>query len=376
MESGIEEKLETFVGLDVHRKTVVATAVDAQGRSLSQVTLGPSDDELLGFLNELPGTKHVALEACPVWEHFFDAAETAGATVVLSNPLRTRLIAEASLKTDRVDSEALATLLRLKALPTSFAPPPELRDLRAQIRERVFYRRKAGAILHRIYPALLRRGIEYEDGLLQHRRKREVLRELHLPEVDRGLDALRYLEDLSRDLDRGIEAACETSPDAQLLRTIPGVGPLTSMGVVAFLTPIDRFSSVDKLCSYVGLCPTTHQSGESVHYGSLKRDSNGLVRWLLIEASWHHRRRVPRGAVARVANRVGRRRGRQQGTVAGAHTLLKIIYAMLKHREAFHTPAPGLSTAVRIRRRRKTTARTCVRRTALELPTAHPPSAS
>ncbi|NNN17974.1 MAG: IS110 family transposase [Thermoplasmata archaeon] len=375
MESLSSTQGETFVGLDVHRKTVVATAVDPLGHPVSQVTLGPSDAELAEYLRTLPGTKHVALEACPVWEHFFDAAESTGAAVVLSNPLKTRLIAEASLKTDRVDSEALATLLRLGALPTSYAPPSAIRDLRAQIRERVFYRRKTGAVLQRIYPALLRRGIEYEDGLLQHRRKREVLRDLHLSEVDRGLDALRYLEDLCRELDRGIEEACENSPEAQLLRTIPGVGPLTATAVVAFLTPIERFSSVEKLSSYVGLCPTTRQSADSIHYGSLKRDSNGLVRWLLVEASWH-RRRVPRGAVARVANRVGRRRGKQQGTIAGTHTLLKIIYAMLKRKEAFRSQAPGPSTSVRIRRRHTTTARICVRRTALELPTANSPSAS
>jgi transposase len=367
---------ETFVGLDVHRKSVVATAFDPQGRQLSQARLGATDRELIEYLQALPGTKRVALEACPVWEHFFDAAESTGASVSLSNPLKTRLIAEASLKTDRVDSEALATLLRLDALPTSYAPPPETRDLRARIRERVFYRRKAGAVMQRIYPALLRRGIEYEDGLLQHRRKREVLRDLHLPEVDRGLDALRYLEDLCKDLDRDIESTCDDSPEAQLLRTIPGVGPLTAMAVVAFLCPIDRFASVEKLSSYVGLCPTTHQSGDTIRYGSLKRDSNGLVRWLLVEAAWRHRRRVPRGAVARVANRVGRRRGKQQGTVAGTHTLLKIIYAMLKHREAFRPQAPGPSTSVRIGRRLPTTARTCVRRTVLELPTANSPSAS
>jgi hypothetical protein len=98
MESSSNEQSETFVGLDVHRKTVVATAVDPLGHLVSQVTLGPSDAELAHYLRALPGSKHVALEACPVWEHFFDAAESTGAKVVLSNPLKTRLIAEASLK--------------------------------------------------------------------------------------------------------------------------------------------------------------------------------------------------------------------------------------------------------------------------------------
>ena len=366
---------ETFVGLDVHRKSVVATAVDPFGRRVSQVKLGAADQELVDYLDGLPGAKRVALEACSVWEHFYDAVESTGAAVVLSNPLRTRLIAEASLKTDRVDSEALATLLRVNALPLAYAPPPETRALRARIRERIFFRQRATGLMQRTYSVLLRKGVPYEDGLLTRRRKRETLRELHLPEIDRALDALEFVEDTCKDLNREIHASWEDSPEAQLLTTIPGVGELTAIALVAFLCPIDRFQSVGKVSSYVGLCPTTHQSGESVWHGSLKRDSNGLLRSLLVEAYWNHRRRVPRGAVARIARRVGRRRGSKQGKVAGAHTLLKIVYAMLKKREAFRSQVPGPSTSIKSLRRLRTTARLCVRRAALELPTANTPSA-
>ncbi len=166
---------QTFVGLDVHRKSVTATAFDAAGSRVSQERLGATDAELIGYLDRLPGRKHVVLEACTLWEHFYDAAEATGASVVLSNPYKTRLIAEASLKTDKLDSEALATLLRLNSIPESYAPPPEVRALRNLVRERVFYRRKASSIKNHIYSVLLRRGIEYEDHLLNHRRKREVL---------------------------------------------------------------------------------------------------------------------------------------------------------------------------------------------------------
>lgn len=102
-----------FVGLDVSRKSVVATALDPLGRRLSQGKLGATPEAVLDFLQKLPGPKHVALEAGSYRAPLFEAAASVSASVVLSNPLRTRLIADASLKTDRVDSEALATLLRL-----------------------------------------------------------------------------------------------------------------------------------------------------------------------------------------------------------------------------------------------------------------------
>lgn len=373
METASCEK--TYVGLDVHRKSIVATAVDRDGQRLNQVKLGPSPTELVDYLRKLPGQKHVALEAGSTWGTVFDAAASAGASVVLSNPLRTRLIAEASLKTDRVDSEALATLLRVDALPTAYAPPPEVRDLRTAVTERVYYKRRTVAIRNRTYAALLRRGIEYEDGVLRLVRKREELRSLEIPEVDRGLDVMRYLEDTCKALDREIHDAWERSPEAQLLYTIPGVGELTAIALVAFICPIERFSTPEKLSSYVGLCPSTHQSGESLRYGALKRDSNGLLRWLLMEAYLVHCQKVPRGTVAKIARRVARRRGKNQGTVAGAHKLLKIIHAMLKRKEPFRPQAPGPSTSSRPMRRLTTTARFCGRRAVLELPTANSSSA-
>jgi transposase len=367
MESSGEE---TFVGLDVHRKTVTATALDATGRQLSQERFGASDLELIAYLDRLPGSKHVALEACSVWEHFYDAAESTGATVTLTNPFKTRLIAEATIKTDKVDSKALARLLRLDALPTSFAPPPELRVLRSLVRERVFYRRKATQVMSHTYSVLLRRGIAYEDRILVHRRKRESLRELQIDEVDRGLDTLSALEAMCKLLDRRIHESWTSSEEAQLLTTIPGVGELTAIALVAYLCPIARFPTAHQLSSYVGLAPTTHQSGEFAYHGRLKKDSVALLRWLLVEASWTHRHRCPRSTASRVALRVGRRRGQGIGTIAGAHSLLKIIHAMLKQREPFRLPVPRSSTAMQTLRHPRVTALQCVQRTTLEPSTA------
>ena len=311
------------------------------------------------------------LEACTLWEHFYDAAKATGAAVTLSNPYRTRLIAEASLKTDRLDSEALARLLRLNSIPESYAPPPEVRALRSLVRERVFYRREAAAVSNHIYSFLLRRGIQYEDRILGLRRKQETLRELHIEEVDRGLDALTSIEATCKALDQRIHEEWEASPEAQLLHTIPGVGELTSLALASYLCPIERFASVEKVSSYVGLAPTTHQSGESEFHGHRKRDSVALLRWLLVEAAWTHRRRVSRGAVARVAKRISRRRGMGKGNVAAAHTLLKIIYAMLKRREPFRVDAPRPPTAEGALRHPRVTAGKRVQRAALGPPTAN-----
>ncbi len=81
----------------------------------------------MAYLKGLPGEKGVVMEACMFWEHTYDAASYVASSVTLSHPYKTRLIAETRVKTDKVDSEALTTLLRLEAVPTAYAPPPAIR---------------------------------------------------------------------------------------------------------------------------------------------------------------------------------------------------------------------------------------------------------
>lgn len=332
---------EVFVGLDVHRLTTVATVLDREGNQVDQTTLSSADAELTGYLSKFPGLKHVVLEACNVWPHVYDAARSAGAEVSLAHPYKVRLISEASLKSDRVDSEALARLLLLKSVPMAYAPEPQVRDLRQLVRDRVFYIQKERDVKNHIYSILLRRGISYEDGILGLKRKREALRDLHLPEIDRGLDMLVDIEEGCKDLDREVHERFLASKEAQLLRTIPGIGEVTAVALVAELCPIERFSNVERLCSYAGLVPTNHQTAETSYQGHLKSDANQLVRWLLVEASWVHRYKAKRSDVSLMAKRVTRRRGKQKGNVAGAHKLLKIVYAVLKRGTPYTPDRPS-----------------------------------
>ncbi len=127
------------------------------------------------------------MEPCTIWEPLYDALEEEGVETVLTNPLRTRLIADATIKTDRVDAEALATLLRLRAIPRIYVPEEETRTLRHLVRERYFYGREASSVLNRTYAQLIRRGIEYPDRVLRTVAGRRKIRALGLPDVSRAI---------------------------------------------------------------------------------------------------------------------------------------------------------------------------------------------
>jgi transposase len=185
------------------------------------------------------------LEACGAWERYYEADTSTGAQVVLSHLLKTRLVADASIKTDEVDSAALARLLRPDSIPLTYIPSPDVRALRRLYREHEFYSRMKTSTMRRAYSRLADVGIDYSKGVLQHRPQRVPFRQRHVVEVNQALDVMEDLERHCKRLDEQIHTAFNGSEEAQLLQTIPGIGELTAVALAGFLCPIERFPTID-----------------------------------------------------------------------------------------------------------------------------------
>src|SRR5690242_2943716 len=111
-----------YVGLDVHREVLQACILDAQGRCLERHRLDLTRANLEAFIRErLRPQDRVVLEATTNTWVVVDLLEPHVAEVAVSNPLRTRAIAEAKVKTDKVDAEVLAQLLRSRLLAAGLA---------------------------------------------------------------------------------------------------------------------------------------------------------------------------------------------------------------------------------------------------------------
>ena len=72
----------------------------------------------------------------------------------------------------------------------------------------------------------------------------------------------------------------------ELLKSVPGIGLLTAMIILTELEQIERFGNLDRLCSYIGLIPSTKSSGESEKVGDLTPRGHSVLRSALIESSW------------------------------------------------------------------------------------------
>ena len=130
-----------YVGIDVHKKVCQAAVLDEDGTFLDEIRFENSEEGIEDFALKLTGlhdeVKAVVESTGNLWIQVYDRLEAYGFTVLLSNPYKTRLIAEAKVKTDKVDARTLAQLLRVDILCTCYVPCEEERSRRKLLRHRL-----------------------------------------------------------------------------------------------------------------------------------------------------------------------------------------------------------------------------------------------
>lgn len=121
-----------YIGLDVHKRFVEYCILDAAGKKLMRGRRTPCvRSSLEAFATKiLQQADHVALEASTNTWSVVAILRPHVVQLVVGNPLRTKAIAEAKIKTDKVDAEVLAQLLRRDYLPSVWQPDPDTEQMR------------------------------------------------------------------------------------------------------------------------------------------------------------------------------------------------------------------------------------------------------
>ena len=285
-----------YVGVDLHKKYSVLCAVNERGVRLREARIeGNSAGDFARFFASLEGPSKAVLEACWNWGLTHDLLEEIESVeeVVLAHPLKTRLIADAQIKTDRLDARAMATLLRGDLVARAHIPRAETRARKNLLRQRLYWARLRTMLRNRIHALLDRqRDLELPQcSDIFGMRGLGFLRRLELAEPDGTLlrEALALHDLIAQQMkaqEKRIAAEFGREAIHGRLLSVPGVGPTLGAVLAAEIDQIERFKSADKLCGYAGVVPTTYASGGKVHHGRLLPSCNKWLRWALVEASW------------------------------------------------------------------------------------------
>lgn len=358
-------------GLDVHKETVAACVrrVDSAGRVSKQVrTFGTMTADLLKLLDWLlaEGVQAAAMESTGVfWKPIWNILESS-VELILVNARHIKAVP--GRKTDVKDCEWIAQLLQYGLLRASFVPDRPQRELRDLTRHRSQLVAEQTRLANRVHKtledanvklgsvatdilgvsgtAMIRSLIGGQDDPAELaelargrlREKLPALREAlrgHLTEhhrfmLGRLMDHLGYLDRQIAEFDERIEELMRPFvAEVQRLMTMPGVGLRTAQTVVAEIgTDMSQFPTDQHLASWSAMCPGNRESAGKRGSGRTNH-GNRWLRSALAQAAWAASRSKKTYLSAQYRRLAGRR-GKKRAIIAVGHTMLVMMYHMLR----------------------------------------------
>lgn len=362
--------------MDVHKKDVVAClkvrypdgTVRQETRRYSTMT-----QEILAMMDWLleAGCTHIAMESTGVfWRPIYNLLED-HFEILMVNAHHLKTVP--GRKTDKKDAEWIAELLQHGLLRGSFIPPTSQRQQRdltryrrtlVEDRARIINRLQKvledaniklsavatdilGVSGRRILEQLMAGETDAETLALSARgRLRSKLPELRLALegrftahhgflVSEYLAHIDYLDEAITTVETQIDHyLADQIAEIELLDTIPGINQRTAQIILSELgADMSRFPDAKHLASWAGLCPGNHESAGKRLRGQT-RHGNAYLKQVLMEAA-HGVTRTKDNYLQTQFRRLAARRGRKRAVVAVAHSLLTIIYYVLKRKEPY-----------------------------------------
>lgn len=347
-----------YVGLDVHKRVVEACIVDAAGNVVRRARFALNRRTLERFATKILGpADHAALEATTNCWAVADGLRPHVGRVLVSNPMATKAIAQAKVKTDKVDAYVLAQLLRCDFLPEVWQPDEATRRLRELCGRRSTLVGMRTAIRNRIHSVLAMRLIDAPARLF-NAAGLEWLATVQLDEQARLLvdSDLRQMERLQKEIDAMDEELARrayANDAVKLLMTLPGVDAATALAIMAAWGDPARFPDADHAASYLGLVPSTKQSAGHCYHGPITKRGNSQARWMLIEAAQHLDKNP--GPLGHFFRRLAKKKNRNVAVVAAARKLAMIAWHMLARSEPYRYAIPRTTETKLLRLRVKAT---------------------
>ena len=273
-----------IAGIDLHKLSTNISVMDEEGHVIKEVKIPADPDELMEFSESLPANSDIVIESSSTWYWAYRILSERH-HVVLSNPLKTKAIASAKVKTDKVDAFTLANLLRGGYIAESYIPSGELLQLRELVRYRAELVRMRSALKNNIHSILLM----YNTKIEGHPFTQEYinrLKQLNDYRINGYLDVIETLNREINDVDEMIKKQAEEDQNAKLLMTIPGISYYSALLIASEIGNVNRFPDSYRLVSYAGLAPSTRSSGGKTHYGPITKQGSKYLRWILTQVTW------------------------------------------------------------------------------------------
>ena len=332
-----------IIGCDFHPGGQHVYMVDREtGEEMVDRWIDHSGEEAKRFYQSLPAGVRVGVEASGNMLWFERLLQSCGHELWIGDAGRIRSQEPRKQKYDGRDARLLASLLLQgePQFPRIWVPSLEERDLRQLLMHRHKLVRIRVQIQNQLQHIAINQGVQKKRKLWS-KEGRKILQGLELESWTqrRRDDLLQLLDQFNaqvEELEREVEKAANANSQAKLLMTQKGVGPVISLAMVLTVGDVSRFGNSRKLVSYLGLNPSEDSSGVRRHLGSISKQGNSFMRFLLVQGAQTAAR--AEAGWARQYKRLSMQKHRGTAKVMLARKLAVRLYWMLRT----NTPYPGV----------------------------------
>src|SRR5271157_4014756 len=298
---GKKEPSMFIVGCDFHPSWQQIAVCDSETGEVNEHKLRNSDGEAEQFYRKLPAPARVGLEACGNSQWFVKLLEELGHEVWIGDAAQIRASYVRKQKTDKRDALHILKLLLENRFPRLWTPSAEIRNQRQLLVHRHKLVRLRAQVKNELQHLAMNQGVQ-RKARLWSQAGQKLLRALPLAgwAASRRANLLELMKLMDRqiaELDQALEQAAEENPQARLLRTQPGVGPVTALAFVLTLGDVSRFPRGKQVASYlliiwlleqapigsVEACPDRHSPKRSASFSpTLPRRKPASDIWQLV----------------------------------------------------------------------------------------------
>lgn len=227
-----------------------------------------------------------------MWTKTYYAMQDNNIPILLADPFKIPLISKSSVKTDRIDARALATLLRLDAIPACHVQSKDNREIIAMLRHRRTIVQDRTRIANRMYSLLDRHDLDTREAKSRNVTGPKFLDWLEKQQLGKDtailmqyVSQIRRLNEDEKESNKRIAAEARNDDNAKLIMSIPGFDYFGALLISVEIEDIKRFPTSKKLVSWAGLCPRIYQSSTVLRHGRIKKNSNRGVNWIITQGA-------------------------------------------------------------------------------------------
>ena len=336
------------IGLDLGKRVFQVHGANASGTCVLSKRL--SRLQVIECFKALPPCL-VGMEACGSAHHWARVLSRLGHQVRLIPPQYVKPYVQRN-KTDAADAAAICEAVTRPSMRFVAVKSVEQQGLGVLYRTRDLLVRSRTMSVNAVRGHLAEFGLVVPQGLAQQGKLAQLMKDApsdHVPELAKQILTLLFehllaLEARIRELDRRIAEVCRENAVCRRLGTIPGVGPITALAVVAKVADATTFRSSRHFAAWLGLVPGQHGTGGRLQLGRITKRGDGSLRRLLVcgamalirQARVRGTRTMPWLGALLVAKKV------KLAAVALANKLARIVWALLARGEEYR-PGMGLS---------------------------------